>query len=156
MSVLRPEKIDIRASKDQKAAIAGKAKEYGISMTELIIAAVEAYVQTYGKLEDEQVVAVSYGALNEISVYFSTVRSELKDIAYMACKAHNDFTSARYEEAYEVSKVVLSKITEAVEELGTISTALVTISEKSMVKVFSLPFESAGWTIVTGDTRQYQ
>ena len=147
MSSLRTAKLDLRVSKAQKDLIASKANEYGVTMTDLVIAAVEAYAMTCDKFGDEQVVAVSYGALKELSVYFSQVLGQLKAIAANVVAARDYDSCGQFDEAFDAYDTILGQITEAVSELRSINATLTTISEKSLVKVFSLPFERAGWTV---------
>lgn len=154
MAKLREERVEISVSSAQKAAIVAKARKYGMSMTGLIISAVEAFVATHGKLGDEPVVAVSYGALTELSVYFCTTRDTLRELAARTQRVQDLFESARYEEALEVSEEILARISGASSDLKEISDTLKSIMERSMVKEFSLPFESAGWTVVIPDKKQ--
>ena len=154
MAKLRQERVEISVSSAQKAAIVAKAREYGMSMTKLIISAVEAFAATHGKLGDEPVVAVSYGALSELSIYFCTTRDTLRELSARTQRVQDLYEIARYEEALEVSEEILARIPGAFSDLKEISDTLKSISEKSMVKVFSLPFENAGWTVVIPDKKQ--
>ena len=55
--------VDIRVSAGERAMIRSKAEAYGVTMSELVLAAVRAYERTYGEdVAEGEAVAVNYAA----------------------------------------------------------------------------------------------
>ena len=77
----RNRQVHLWVSEAQHAAMRAKARGYGITLSRLVLVAVEAYARTYGELAEGEAVAVNYGAWRRVDAGLSGAGRALSEVA---------------------------------------------------------------------------
>ena len=82
MGATKTRRVFVRVTDEQHANMKARAAGYGVSLSRLVLVAVEAYARTYDEWpEDGQPVAVSYGVWTTVDDKLQGIEGALHDVA---------------------------------------------------------------------------
>ena len=81
MCTIKKRRVFVRVTDSQHERMKKKASEYGITLSRLVLLAVEAYARTYDEVpEESSLVVVNYGTWYRMDLHLQGVRENLHDV----------------------------------------------------------------------------